>query len=155
MRGADIHWEQLEHALEVGAPLRFSGSDREVAEKFCLATVVLSEKIYSGGVQGIDYEKLAQPSAPGVGRGFGGWLERAVPIFHELADIYDEAMDSLEDWQIEAWTRARAPTPKQATERQLAEHYDCSKSKIHNHLTFVDRCLAGRLRARGYVVRGD
>ncbi len=152
----EIRWDQLETALNVGAPLRFAGSDREISEQFLLCSVCLRDRVYSGGQVGIDYEKLAMPSPPpGQSMGFGGWLMDAVPLLHELEAIYHEAVDQLEEWKVEAWVTARRPGPDSKTERQLAGKYGKSQSTIHRAITFVDRCLAGRLRVRGYIVRGD
>ena len=151
---AEVRWEAFEHALEVGGALRFAGKDREIAESFLLAVVILSDKAYSGGQVAIDYEQLlGVPVQTSPGEGFGGWLSMAVPTLLELRTIAEEATANLEPWKVDAWLSVRQPGAERETEREVAARLDMPKTTIQNAVAFVDRCLAGRLRVRGYVVR--
>lgn len=149
----EIEWEAVEHSIAVGRPLRFSGSDAEIARAFLLAWVLLREKIEAGGVVGIDYEKLAQPSAPTPGRGFGGWLDGSFAIIDEFEQIALDTVRFVEPQRVEAWVKIRRPD-KRVSSKKIAAAQGRSERAVRLDAEFLDRCLVGVLRQRDYVVRG-
>lgn len=151
----DVRWEAIEDAIAVNRPMRFEGSDSEIARNFFLAWVLLRERAQAGGIKGIDYEQLAQPSAPTPGRGFGGWLEGAYAYIAEFEQIALETVRNVDPDKVKAWVRMRHPD-SQKSSRAVAKELggDRSDRSIRLDAQFLDRCLVGALRRRDYVIRG-
>lgn len=148
----EVMWDQMEHSLKVGAPIRFSGNDREIAQAFILCCQILSEKTLGGGQIAIDYEQAQMPRSSDVGPGFGGWLEAALPVLLELKDISQRVCKNCPEEDVEAWVLRRRIPGRPALE--VAAEMGVSTRWLRAKVAFMDRILAGELRRRGYIVRG-
>lgn len=150
---SEIAWDDIEHGIQCGRPMRFSGSDSEIARNFFLAWVLLREKIETGGLQGIDYSKLVMPSAPSPGGGFGGWLGGAYAVVDELERIALGVVRNVDPERVRTWVQMRRPDNRKSS-KALAKTSGRSERAHRLDAEFMDRCLVGALRVRNYVVSG-
>jgi hypothetical protein len=150
----EIRWEEFEDVLAYGGTLRFAGSAREISEQFLLAAACLRDRVYSGGIVGLDYEVIMDRVQSSPTDGFGGWLQDSLPTLIEIRAVAHEALDDAEEWKARAWLAVRQPLPEKSTERGFSEATHIPKTNVHRALAEIDERIVAALRGRGYVVRG-
>lgn len=109
--------------LEQYQDVRFQGNPTEVAYQFCRAVYLIASALESVGARGIDYERMAQPSAGGR----GGGLPDAEYASHvrrmaDLERIAHKAFHDVDDRKLYVWTELRMPMT-QAVDEQGCSHW--------------------------------
>lgn len=152
--------------LEQYADVRFRGNPTEVAYQFCRAVHTIAAALDSVGVRGIDYARMAQPSAGGRGSGLPD-AEYAAHVrrMADLERLAHAALDGVPDHKLYVWTelrmpltRAVGPNWRPASTREAAQKYQIAYGTRVSHTTVanwakeIDRKLDKVLKASDWTL---